>query len=133
MIFNVVLRLFDSTRKVRLTWDLKPQPLDFLSDVLSTELVTLTQRRYIYLYIYIYIYIYIIYIYINNIHIFIQLSVSTLCPSCWIWNGAAFMRRKLTCIIVISVKPIATLKLLEQYGCPNTCARKNDFSQSSFS
>ena len=37
-------------------------------------------------------------------------------------NGAEKGAEKWTCIFVLSVKPIAALKLLEQYGCPNTCA-----------
>ena len=40
------------------------------------------------------------------------------------------MRRKLTCIFLLSVKRSTVLKLLEQYGRSNTCATKNDFSLS---
>ena len=43
MIFNVVLRFFNSTYKVSLTWDSKPQPSDFRSNALLTEPATLTQ------------------------------------------------------------------------------------------
>ena len=39
-------------------------------------------------------------------------------PKCW--NGAAYMRRKWTRIFQFSAKPRAVLKLLEQYGSPNT-------------
>ena len=42
------------------------------------------------------------------------------------WNGAAYMERKPTCIFVLSVKPSAVLKVLEQYGWSNTCAPTND-------
>ena len=37
------------------------------------------------------------------------------------------------CIFRLSVEPSAVLKLLEQYGCPNAGALKNDFSLPSFS
>ena len=39
MIFNAVLRFFDSRYKVNLTWDLNTRP----SDALSTELASLIQ------------------------------------------------------------------------------------------
>ena len=42
------------------------------------------------------------------------------------------MRRKQTCIFVLSIKPSAALKLLEQFGCPNTYVPKNDFCVSPF-
>ena len=45
MIFNVVLRFFDSRYKVSFTWDLNPGPLHFRSDALPTELASLTQGR----------------------------------------------------------------------------------------
>ena len=38
MMFNVVLRFFDSTYKVSLTWDSNPRPSDFRYDALPTEL-----------------------------------------------------------------------------------------------
>ena len=41
------------------------------------------------------------------------------------WNRVANMRRKPTCIFILSGKPSAVLKLLEQYGCPDTCTNKN--------
>ena len=34
---------------------------------------------------------------------------------------------------VLNVKPNAVLKLLEQYGCRNTCASQTDFPLSPFS
>ena len=43
MIFNIVLRFFDSRRKASLTWDSNPRPSDFHSDSLPTDLVSLTQ------------------------------------------------------------------------------------------
>ena len=43
MIFYVVLRLFNSRYKVSLTWDSNPRFSDFRSDVLPTELASLTQ------------------------------------------------------------------------------------------
>ena len=49
------------------------------------------------------------------------------------WNGATYMKRKWTCIFVLSVKRSAILKLLERYGCSNIFAPKNDFSLFSFS
>ena len=49
------------------------------------------------------------------------------------WNGAAYMRRKWTCVFVLRMKPRAALKLLKQYRCPNTRAPKNDFSLPPFS
>ena len=45
MILNVALSFFDSRYKVSLTWDLNPQPSDFRSDALLTELVSLTLGR----------------------------------------------------------------------------------------
>ena len=44
MIFNVVLRFLDLRYKVSLTRDSKPQPSDFHSNALLTELASLTQR-----------------------------------------------------------------------------------------
>ena len=44
MIFNVVLRFFDSRYKVSLAWDSNPRPSNFRLDALPTELVSLTQR-----------------------------------------------------------------------------------------
>ena len=38
------------------------------------------------------------------------------------------MRRKRTCIFVLSANPSAALKLPEQYECPNIFASKIDFS-----
>ena len=38
MIFNVVLRLFDSRYKLSFTWDSNPRPSDFRSDALTTKL-----------------------------------------------------------------------------------------------
>ena len=43
MKFNVELRFFDLRYKVSLMWDSNPQTLDFCSDVLPTELASLTQ------------------------------------------------------------------------------------------
>ena len=48
-------------------------------------------------------------------------------------NETVYMRRKGTCIFVLSVKPTTVLKLLEKYGCPSICVLKNDFSLVSFS
>ena len=43
MIFNVVIRFFDSIYKVSLTWDSNPRPSDFYSDALPTDLASLKQ------------------------------------------------------------------------------------------
>ena len=40
-------------------------------------------------------------------------------PKCC--NRPAYMRRNGTFIFMLSVEPNVVLKLLEQYGCPNTC------------
>ena len=42
IIFNVVLRVFDSRYKVSLTWDSIPQPSFFGSVALPTDLASLT-------------------------------------------------------------------------------------------
>ena len=41
--------------------------------------------------------------------------------------GAAYTRKKRTCIFLPSVKLNAILKLLKQYGCPNISALKMIF------
>ena len=65
-------------------------------------------NTYIYIYIYIYmcvcIYVYIC-IYMCNEYMYIHATEYG--------NGAAYMKRKQTCIFVLSVKPSAVLKLLK--------------------
>lgn len=66
----------------------------------------------------------------NERNVLTQLNVSKyLCPD---FEEAVFMRRKRICIFVLNVKQSAALKLLEQYGFPNTSVTLNNFSSSPF-
>ena len=51
------------------------------------------------------------YFYVFHMVNFIQKLNVCICPKCW--NEATYMRRKQTCIFVLSVKASAVLKLLQ--------------------
>lgn len=42
------------------------------------------------------------------------------------WNGAAYVSRKWKCVFVLTVKPSAVFKMLQQHECQNIGALEND-------